>query len=90
ADFIVIPAGPNPTYELTPTIKLLHGLRAEGIEPWRMGVALSRFSPDDKTRAGEEALARDYLKRAGYTALEGCLANSSAFSAGLAEGYGLG
>lgn len=89
ATFMVIPTGPNATYELAPTVRLLHGLRAEGIEPWRMGVVLSRFSSDDKVRADEEQLARAYLKEAGYVALEGCLPNASAFTAGLAEGYGL-
>ena len=89
ATFIVIPTGPNATYELAPTVRLLHGLRAEGIELWRMGVVLSRFSSDDKVRADEEQLARAYLKEAGYAALEGCLPNASAFTAGLAEGYGL-
>jgi len=89
ATFMVIPTGPNATYELAPTVRLLHGLRAEGIEQWRMGVVLSRFSSDDKVRADEEQLARAYLKEAGYTALDGCLPNASAFTAGLAEGYGL-
>ena len=62
ATFMIIPTGPNATYELAPTVRLLHGLRAEGIEPWRMGVVLSRFSTDDKIRAEEEELARAYLK----------------------------
>ena len=89
ATFMIIPTGPNATYELAPTVRLLHGLRAEGIELWRMGVVLSRFSADDKIRAEEEELARAYLKAAGYTALDGCLPNDSAFTKGLAEGYGL-
>jgi len=37
---MVIPTGPNPTYERASTVRLLHGLRAEGIEAWRMGVVL--------------------------------------------------
>ena len=32
ATFMIIPTGPNATYELAPTVRLLHGLRAEGIE----------------------------------------------------------
>lgn len=89
ATFMVIPTGPNPTYDLAPTVRLLHGLRSEGIEPWRLGVAFNRFSPDDATRADEERFARDYLGQAGYTALEGCIQNNSAYSMALAEGYGL-
>ena len=89
ATFTVIPTGPNPTYELAPTVRLLHGLRAEGIEAWRLGVVFSRFSPDEATRAAEEQVARAYLKEAGYSALEGCIQNASAFGAALGEGYGL-
>lgn len=89
ATFMVIPTGPNPTYDLAPTVRLLHGLRAEGIEAWRLGVALSRFSPDEAARSQEEQFARSYLKQAGYTAMDGCVRNSSAYSLALAEGYGL-
>lgn len=89
ATLMVIPTGPNPTYDLAPTVRLLHGLRQEGIEPWRLGIVLSRFSSDDTARAAEEAFARSYLKQAGYTALEGCVRNDAIFSAALAEGYGL-
>lgn len=89
ATLMVIPTGPNPTYDLAPTVRLLHGLRQEGIEAWRLGVVLSRFSSDDTARAAEETFARSYLKQAGYTALEGCVRNDAIFSAALAEGYGL-
>lgn len=89
ATFMVIPTGPNPTYDLAPTVRLLHGLRAEGVEAWRLGVALSRFSPDEASRASEETFARSYLKQAGYMALDGCIRNSPVYSLALAEGYGL-
>ncbi|MFX8778236.1 hypothetical protein ABTM50_20480, partial [Acinetobacter baumannii] len=46
ATFMVIPTGPNPTYELAPTIELLHSLREAGIELWRLGIVLSRFSAE--------------------------------------------
>lgn len=87
--FMVIPTGPNPTYELAPTVRLLHGLRAEGIETWRLGVVLSRFSADDKPRREEEQFARAYLAEAGYSALDGCVRSAPAYSSALAEGYGL-
>jgi len=87
--FMVIPTGPNPTYELAPTVRLLHGLRAEGIEAWRVGVVLSRFSADAKPAHEEEQFARAYLAEAGYGALDGCIRNSTAYSRALAEGYGL-
>lgn len=89
ATFMVIPTGPNPTYDLAPTVRLLHGLRAEGIEPWRLGVAFNRFSPDEAARAEEDRFAREYLSKAGYTALEGCVRYAGEFSRVLAEGYGL-
>jgi len=87
--FMVIPTGPNPTYELAPTVRLLHGLKAEGVEAWRMGVVLSRFSEDETIRGQEEDLARAYLKEAGYVALDGCLRNSAVYGSALAEGLGL-
>ena len=87
--FMVIPTGPNPTYELAPTVRLLHGVRAEGIETWRLGVVLSRFSTDDKPRREEEQFARAYLAEAGYGALDGCVRNTPAYSSALAQGYGL-
>lgn len=89
SNFMVVPTGPNPTYELAPTVRLLHGLKAEGIESWRVGVVFSRFSADAKTREAEEEFARDYLKQAGYGALEGCIAYADVYSSGLALGYGL-
>src|SRR5450631_1613331 len=42
--FMVIPTGPNPTYDLAPTVRLLHGLRGEGIEAWRLDL-LAGTSP---------------------------------------------
>jgi len=87
--FMVIPTGPNPTYELGPTVRLLHGLRAEGLEAWRFGVVLSRFSADDKPRREEEQFARAYLAEAGYSALDGCIRNATAYNSALAEGYGM-
>ncbi|MBS0244377.1 MAG: ParA family protein [Proteobacteria bacterium] len=87
--FMVIPTGPNPTYELRPTVELLHGLRAEGIELWRLGVVLSRFSMEKEPQREEEKLAREYLALAGYEALEGCVRNAPAYGSALAEGYGL-
>ena len=87
--FMVIPTGPNPTFDLAATVRLLHGLRAEGIESWRLGVVFSRFSVDEKPRQEEEQFARAYLAEAGYSALDGCIRNAPAYSSALAEGHGL-
>lgn len=89
--FTVVPTGPNPTYELEATVNLLHGLRREGIEQWRLGIVLSRFSGEDKARRDEEELARAYLAAAEgkFTALPGVVRNSTIYGAALAEGYGL-
>lgn len=89
ATFMVIPTGPNPTYELAPTVRLMHGLRAEGIEAWRLGLVLSRFNADTATRRQEEQLARAYLGEADYEALDGCLSNAPEFGTALAEGHGI-
>jgi len=87
--FMVIPTGPNPTYELAPTIRLLHGLRHEGIEEWRLGVVLSRFRTDGKHIGEEEQFARAYLAEAGYRALDGYVRNLPVYGTALAEGYGM-
>ena len=87
--FMVIPTGPIATYELAPTVRLLHGLRAEGLEAWRLGVVLSHFSEDEEPRREEEQSARAYLAEAGYGALEGCIRNTPVYGSALAEGYGL-
>jgi chromosome partitioning protein len=86
---MVIPTGPNPTYDLEPTVRLLHGLKHEGIEPWRLSVVLSRFRADARHVREEEQFARAYLEEAGYRALDGCLRNTPAYSKALAEGHGL-
>ena len=87
--FMVIPTGPNPTYELAPTVRLLHGFRAEGIEPWRLGVVFSRFSTDVAAARDEDQFARAYLSAAGYGALDGYVRNDPAYGSVLAEGYGM-
>jgi hypothetical protein len=58
ATFMVIPTGPNPTYQLAPTVRLLHGLRSEGIELWRLGVVLARFSAAVRPSAASRARRR--------------------------------
>lgn len=89
ATVMVVPTGPNPSFDLEPTVRLLHGLMQEGIETWRVGVVLSRFRADAKHVGEEERFARAYLKTAGYDALPGCIRNTPAYSQALAEGYGL-
>jgi chromosome partitioning protein len=86
---MVIPTGPNPTYDLAATVRLLHGLRQEKIEAWRLSVVLSRFRADAKHVREEEDFARAYLEEAGFQALPGCLRNTPAYSRALAEGQGL-
>jgi hypothetical protein len=86
---MVIPTGPNPTYELEPTVRLLHGLKREGIEAWRLGVVLSRFRADARHAGEEEEFARAYLGEAGYQALPGCVRNTPLYNQALAEGHGL-
>ena len=89
ATFMVIPSGPNPSFDLEPTVRLLHGFHKEVLEVWRYGVALSRFRPDAKGAAEEEEFARAYLAQAGYMALKGCVPNAPQLNTALAQGYGL-
>jgi cellulose biosynthesis protein BcsQ len=87
ATYIVIPCGPNPTFDLEPTVRLLHGLTGEKVERWRLGVVLSRFHSN--TAKTEEDFARAYLKEAGYEALPGVVRDAATYSHALAEGHGL-
>jgi len=85
--YIVIPCGPNPTFELEPTVRLLHGLTSERVDRWRLGVVLSRFHPS--AAKAEEDFARAYLKEAGYEALPGLVRDFATYSHALAEGHAL-
>ncbi len=87
ATYIVIPCGPNPTFDIEPTVRLLHGLTSEHIERWRLGVVLSRFHAS--AAKAEEDLARAYLKQAGYEALPGLVRDVATYSHALAEGHAL-
>jgi chromosome partitioning protein len=89
ASVMVVPTGPNPTFDLEPTVRLLHGLMQEGIQKWRVGVVLSRFRADGKHVREEEQFARAYLQAAGYDALPGCVRHTPVYGKALAEGYGL-
>jgi hypothetical protein len=63
--FMVVPTGRNPTCDLRPTVELLNGIREEGVELWRLGVVLSRFSTGRQPQRTEEQFAREYLATAG-------------------------
>jgi chromosome partitioning protein len=63
----VLPTGASVD-DLNPTIRLTHELMNKGIADWRVALALCRIQTD-----AEAAFARDYLKQAGYEALQGTL-----------------
>jgi chromosome partitioning protein len=70
AHLIVQPTGPSLD-DVHPTVLLFHELVAVGIPKSRLVAALCRVLDDE-----EEALARAYLKEAGYEVLEGSIPES--------------
>jgi chromosome partitioning protein len=70
AHLIVQPTGPSLD-DVHPTVLLFHELVAVGIPKSRLVAALCRVLDDE-----EEAVARAYLKEAGYEVLEGSIPES--------------
>lgn len=66
ADLVVIPTG-QTVDDLHPGVVLAHTLRKKGIPIERLAFAMFKTTGSDR----ENAAARQYLKQAGYTVLEG-------------------
>jgi chromosome partitioning protein len=67
ADLVVQPTGASLD-DLIPAVLVFHELVSKGISRDKLVFALSKIGTDT-----EEADARDYIKRAGYAALDGCV-----------------
>src|SRR5208337_3322477 len=67
--FCVIPSRANRMDDLSETVRLLHALKAEGIQDWRFSVALNALRSD--TVEQDDKDAREYLAEVGYKALPG-------------------
>ena len=67
ADLVVQPTG-SSLDDLVPAVREFHGLVQRGVPKQKLVFALSRIGTET-----EEAESRDYLARAGYAVLDGCL-----------------
>jgi chromosome partitioning protein len=82
--FCVVPSRANRMDDLSETVRLLHALKAQGIEDWRFGVALNALRAS--TAKQDDADARAYLAEVGFTALPGFVRDLKAYEIALLEG----
>ncbi|MBJ7532792.1 hypothetical protein JDN40_01485 [Rhodomicrobium vannielii ATCC 17100] len=82
--FCVIPSRANRMDDLSETVRLLHALKAEGIEDWRVGVALNALRAASAVEDDRDA--RAYLKEAGYKALPGFVRDLKSYEVALLQG----
>lgn len=81
ADLIVQPTGAGRD-DLTPAIRVFHGLIKQGIRPERLIFALNHIGTESEADA-----ARTYIEEAGYQALPGYLPERPAYRLAQNEGY---
>jgi len=82
--FCVIPSRANRMDDLSETVRLLHALKAQGIEDWRFGVALNALRA--ATASEDDRDARAFLAEAGFEALPGFVRDLKAYEIALLEG----
>jgi cellulose biosynthesis protein BcsQ len=82
--FCVIPSRANRMDDLSETVRLLHALKAHGIDEWRMGVALNALRAS--TAKQDDHDARAYLGEVGFPALPGFVRDLKAYEIALLEG----
>ncbi len=82
--FCVIPSRANRMDDLSETVRLLHMLKAEGIQDWRFSVALNALRSD--TAEQDDKDAREYLAEVGYKALPGFVRDLKGYEIALLEG----
>ena len=85
--FCVVPSRANRMDDLSETVRLLHALKAQGIEDWRFGVALNALRAS--TAKQDDADARAYLAEVGFKALPGFVRDLKAYEIALLEGKAL-
>jgi chromosome partitioning protein len=82
--FCVIPSRANRMDDLSETVRLLHALKAQGIEDWRFGVALNALRAI--TAEQDDGDARSYLAEVGFKALPGFVRDMKEYEVALLEG----
>jgi cellulose biosynthesis protein BcsQ len=82
--FCVIPSRANRMDDLSETVRLLHALKAEGVQDWRLGVALNALRA--ATAIEDDRDARAYLAEVGFKALPGFVRDLKDYEVALLEG----
>jgi chromosome partitioning protein len=82
--FCVIPSRANRMDDLSETVRLLHALKAQGIEDWRFGVAMNALRA--ATAQQDDSDARAYLAEVGFKALPGFVRDLKEYEVALLEG----
>jgi chromosome partitioning protein len=82
--FCVIPSRANRMDDLSETVRLLHALKAQGIEDYRFGVALNALRA--ATAEQDDSDARAYLAEVGFKALPGFVRDMKEYEIALLEG----
>ena len=82
--FCVIPSRSNRMDDLSETVRLLHALKAKGIEDWRFGVALNALRAASAIEDDKDA--RAYLSEVGFNALPGFVRDLKPYEIALLQG----
>jgi cellulose biosynthesis protein BcsQ len=82
--FCVIPSRANRMDDLSETVRLLHALKAQGIQDWRFGVALNALRAASAEQ--DDSDARAYLAEVGFKALPGFVRDLKDYEIALLEG----
>ena len=83
-DLLRDPLARQPDGRLSETVRLLHALKAEGIQDWRFGVALNALRA--ATAIEDDRDARAYLAEVGFKALPGHVRDVKDYEIALLEG----
>jgi len=82
--FCVIPSRANRMDDLSEAVRLMHALKANGIEDWRFAVALNALRA--ATAIEDDRDARAYLAEVGFTALPGFVRDMKDYEIALLQG----
>ena len=82
--FCVIPSRANRMDDLSEAVRLMHALKANGIEDWRFGVALNALRA--ATASEDDRDARAYLDEVGFKALPGFVRDMKDYEIALLQG----
>jgi len=82
--FCVIPSRANRMDDLSEAVRLMHALKANGIEDWRFAVALNALRA--ATAIEDDREARAYLAEVGFKALPGFVRDMKDYEIALLQG----